>query len=72
MIPKTANSDNESVRDSVRLTGHHFAGAPERWNGELDHRGAREHAESLLDEALGETFPASDPIAITFREHDSK
>lgn len=24
----------------------------------------REHAESLLDEALRETFPASDPIAV--------
>jgi hypothetical protein len=27
-------------------------------------RRAREHAELLLDEALGETFPASDPIAV--------
>ncbi len=25
---------------------------------------AREHQDRLLDEALGETFPASDPIAI--------
>jgi hypothetical protein len=27
----------------------------------------REHVESLLDEALEESFPASDPIAIDFR-----
>jgi hypothetical protein len=24
----------------------------------------REHAERLLDEALGETFPASDPVSV--------
>ncbi len=27
----------------------------------------RKHLESLLDEALDESFPASDPVAIDFR-----
>jgi hypothetical protein len=27
----------------------------------------REHLESLLDEALADSFPASDPVAIDFR-----
>jgi hypothetical protein len=27
----------------------------------------KEHLESLLDEALKESFPASDPVAIDFR-----
>lgn len=38
---------------------------------ELDRRGAREHTEALLDEALNETFPASDPIAITPQKYDA-
>jgi hypothetical protein len=29
-------------------------------------RSARDHAEALLDEALSQTFPASDPIAVRF------
>jgi hypothetical protein len=28
-------------------------------------RTARRHIEKLLDEALAETFPASDPVAVT-------
>lgn len=32
---------------------------------ELSNRAKREHDESLLDDALRETFPASDPIAVT-------
>jgi len=31
----------------------------------------REHLESLLDEALAESFPASDPIAVDFRTPQS-
>lgn len=31
----------------------------------------REHLEDLLDEALGESFPASDPVAIDFRTRQS-
>ncbi len=27
--------------------------------------GDRKHLEDMLDEALGETFPASDPVALT-------
>ncbi|MEO7050233.1 MAG: hypothetical protein ABI128_01080 [Rhodanobacter sp.] len=39
---------------------------------ERDRRIAREHTEALLDEALNESFPASDPVAITPRKHDSE
>lgn len=31
-------------------------------------RRSRAHIEDLLDEALNETFPASDPVAIVFEE----
>jgi hypothetical protein len=31
----------------------------------------REHLEDLLDEALDESFPASDPVAIDFRTRQS-
>lgn len=31
----------------------------------------RYHADALLDEVLSETFPASDPVAITFRKGES-
>ena len=31
----------------------------------------REHLEDLLDEALDESFPASDPVAIDFRTQQS-
>jgi hypothetical protein len=30
-----------------------------------------EHLEELLDEALNETFPASDPVAITIEQRDA-
>jgi hypothetical protein len=30
-----------------------------------------EHLEELLDEALNETFPASDPVAITIEPRDA-
>ncbi|MEO7062960.1 MAG: hypothetical protein ABI082_04195 [Dokdonella sp.] len=39
---------------------------------ELARRSVIEHTEALLDEALNETFPASDPVAITTRNHTSK
>lgn len=31
----------------------------------VDRAGFREHREALLDQALQETFPASDPVSIT-------
>ncbi len=31
----------------------------------------REHLEDLLDQALDESFPASDPVAIDFRTRQS-
>lgn len=33
---------------------------------------ARAKSEALLDEALDETFPASDPVSIIPRKYDSK
>lgn len=39
---------------------------------DLDGRIEREQTEALLDEALRETFPASDPVAITPQKRDSK
>ncbi|MEO6967144.1 MAG: hypothetical protein ABI132_01625 [Rhodanobacteraceae bacterium] len=45
-------------------------GAPNQQTA-LERHLARERTEVLLDEALGETFPASDPIAITSRKHGS-
>ncbi|HLG49619.1 MAG TPA: hypothetical protein VKY24_25470 [Reyranella sp.] len=32
----------------------------------------REHLEGLLDDALDESFPASDPVAIDFRTRQSR
>jgi hypothetical protein len=31
-----------------------------------------EHLEELLDEALNETFPASDPVAISIEQRDAR
>lgn len=39
---------------------------------ELDRRIAREESETLLDEALNESFPASEPVAITAQRHHSR
>ncbi len=44
---------------------------PEQQRQVLNLISAREHTEALLDEALNETFPASDPIAITPKKVDS-
>ena len=38
------------------------AKAPDRAQAEID------HLDALLDEGLRETFPASDPVAISFRK----
>ena len=45
---------------------------PEQQVCALDRHAAREKTEAVLDEALDETFPASDPISITPRKYDSK
>ena len=39
---------------------------------DLAHGISREETVRLLDEALGETFPARDPVAITPRKHDAR
>lgn len=48
------------------------ADMPEQHTRDIDRRVADEHTEALLDEALDETFPASDPVSITPRKHRSK
>jgi hypothetical protein len=37
--------------------------------GSRPEQSVRKHLEWLLDEALGATFPASDPVAITAERH---
>jgi hypothetical protein len=36
-----------------------------------DRRSARERTEMMLDEALNETFPASDPVALSIERADA-
>lgn len=36
------------------------------------HQAERDHMDALLDEALSETFPASDPVAITSEKGGAK
>jgi hypothetical protein len=44
------------------------SGSPPRQSAaaasEADERAARAHVDALLDEALADTFPASDPVAL--------
>jgi hypothetical protein len=58
-MPRFTNADHESPSDE--------AGAPL-----LPELPADEHEEELLDEALVETFPASDPIAVPTPEDISR
>lgn len=37
----------------------------------LNRRSAAKHLDKLLDDALEQTFPASDPVAIDFEQFDS-
>lgn len=60
-----------SMERGVRV-GRETTAISEQQSYELERRIAREHAETLLDEALGETFPSSDPISITPRKRYSK
>ena len=53
-----------TVCESAHLAELKAAIASERQARELDHRIEREHTEALIDERLGETFSASNPIAI--------
>ena len=48
------------------------AAAREQHTRDMDRRVAVEHTEALLDEALDETFPASDSVSITPRKPCSK
>jgi hypothetical protein len=57
-----------------RLKKHVIAARPDRSGAAAPARGDRgvhdaltnNHIESLLDEGLAETFPASDPVAVTW------
>lgn len=59
-------------RESSHLTDLKTSIASEKRACDLERRIASEHTESLLDEALAETFPASDPIAITSHESGAR
>ena len=63
--------DSEPTAEHQLHVGPEAADTADQQRHELDRRRAHEHTEDLLDEALDETFPASDPIAITPRKHDS-
>lgn len=55
----TASNDLVSMWECVRTMGKQ--GSPQE-----NLASKREHAEALLDEGLNETFPASDPVAVSF------
>jgi hypothetical protein len=40
-------------------------------NAQEASRAAKAHIDELLDEALEQTFPASDPVAIDIEEHQT-
>lgn len=60
------------ARESPHLTEPGTSILTDHRADELARRLAREHTEALLDEALSETFPASDPIAIPSPRQGSK
>ena len=62
---------SEPTAERLLSAGRESTDTPAQQRHELDCRSAREHTEALLDDALGETFPASDSIAITARKNDS-
>ena len=72
MMVTSSNPDSGPTAETQHPVGREATGLSEQQARERARRVAREHTEALLDEALGETFPASDPIAITPRKHDSK
>lgn len=65
-------TNSEPIRGSVRIAGLATAAVCGQPIRELARRVARRHTEVLLDEALDETFPASDPIAIASPKQDAK
>jgi ankyrin repeat protein len=52
--PRISNRDGHTALTAAELLGHRDI-----------HRRLDEHLERLLDHALEETFPASDPIAVS-------
>ena len=72
MMANTTHAKNEPIPESARTDGLETEASSEQQAREEDLRLARERAEALLDEALRETFPASDPIAVTCMKHDAK
>lgn len=69
----TAPTDpgSETVGERKLAVGQEPVDISGQQRHEMDRRIALAHAEALLDEALDETFPASDPVSITVRKHES-
>lgn len=67
-IPADPNSN--SLQEDQRSVGPKPEDMSEQQHQDLNRDSARERTEALLDEALKETFPASDPIAITPQKYD--
>ena len=72
MIAKATQTSDELVRECAYLVARDATDMSAQQARELDRCSARERTEALLDEALSETFPASDPIAITPQKTDSR
>ena len=72
MIAKATQTSDELVREYGYPVARASTDMSAQQARELDRYSARERTEALLDEALSETFPASDPIAITPQKTDSR
>lgn len=69
----TSNDPNSepSARCQLDATCEDTA-TPEQPTRKTDRRISLDQTETLLDEALEETFPASDPVSVTPRKQSSK
>ena len=72
MIAKATQTSDELVRERAYPVAREATDMSAQQARELDRCGARERTEAFLDEALSETFPASDPIAITPQKINSR
>ncbi|MEO8802264.1 MAG: hypothetical protein ABI304_04485 [Rudaea sp.] len=70
-MTRATYSGSEATAERQRRIecGPTFTAAPQLRELDLDGDIARERTEALLDEALDETFPASDPVSITPPKH---
>ncbi len=72
MMTISMNTGGDPKMGLQRNAAHETLDTSAQQTRERDRRIAREQTEALLDEALSETFPASDPVAITPKKYDSK